>query len=372
MNSNKNQTQRLLSLDVFRGITIALMIIVNSQASEHPYALLEHVTWNGCTLADLVFPFFLFIVGITTAISLQRHKAVELKWELYQTIFKRSVMLFLLGLFLNAFPYHYDISSLRIYGILQRIALCYLACSILYLNTSIKTQVILFIGILLGYWILLTQIPVPGFGANQLTAEGSWVAYCDQLLFSSQQLYFKVFDPEGILGTVPSIATTLFGVLVGQLLLSSIDKTRKGFVLAFTGCVFLIVAWVGSYSFPINKNLWTSTFVLWTSGWAALLFAFVYLLIDVYGVKRWSLAFKILGMNALFLFIVHVLLLKMQFAIKLQLANGQVMNAQRAIAYYLFGNLGPENSALLYSLAFLLLNFCFAVFLYRRKLFISV
>lgn len=366
------KTNRILSLDVFRGLTIVLMILVNSQGTRTPYPILEHVSWNGCTLADVVFPCFLFIVGLSTAISLKNQIIMKSNAALYRGIVQRSVILFFLGVLLNAIPYHFDFETIRVYGILQRIAVCYLICSIIYLNTSAKTQVLMFLGILWGYWFLMTQIPVPGFGANQLTVEGSWVTYFDQMIFSSKHLFEKIYDPEGFLSTIPSVATTLAGVITGRLLLSPLSNTNKFYIMLLSGCVSLLIGWSWGLSFPINKNLWTSSFVLWTGGYALVVFAFCFLIIDILGYKKWTLPLKMFGMNALFAFVLHVIFLKIQSMFFLPLKNGTLDNLRAVIADYLFGSFGAQNAALFYSLTFLFLNFLVVALLYRYKIFIRI
>ncbi|WP_298624267.1 acyltransferase family protein, partial [uncultured Legionella sp.] len=275
-------TKRILSLDVFRGLTIVLMILVNSQGNQYAYPILEHAQWNGCTLADLVFPFFLFIVGLTSVISLNKSKGLHDKSEIYRGVFKRSILLFVLGLILNIFPHFtIDIHTIRVYGVLQRIAVCYLICSFIYLNTTIKAQSLIFLGILWGYWFVMTLVPVPGYGTNQLTMDASWVSYLDQLIFSKYHLLAKTYDPEGFFSTLPSVATTLSGVLTGSLLLHSMSSQKKCFVMFLVGGIFLLLGWIWDFSFPINKNLWSSSFVLWSSGLALITFAFCYLIIDI-------------------------------------------------------------------------------------------
>lgn len=363
---------RILSLDVFRGLIIVVMIVVNSQFVSG-YSILLHADWSGFTLADFVFPSFLFIVGLTSVVSLNRHREIENKTIVYKDIIKRSVLLFLLGIFLNVYPLGIDFQTLRVYGILQRIALCYLVCSIIYLNSTFKAQILIFLGIILGYWVLMTQISVPGFGANQLTPEGSWVAYFDQILFSARHLYGKTYDPEGFLSTIPSIATTLFGVLIGQIIFTNkLTKEKKFIAMATVGLIVLLLGGLWSFSFPINKNLWTSSFVLWSSGWSLLVFSCCFLIIDILGYQKWSLPFKIFGMNALFAFIFHVLLLKTQMYYTVKLANGSTTNIKKLIADTLFSHYSPANSALLYALSFLFLNFLIVLFLYKRKIFIRI
>lgn len=365
MNSN---SQRILSLDVFRGLTMALMILVNSQGTRFIYPILDHAEWNGCTLADLVFPAFLFVVGVTTVISLKRPR---LGHEVYGSILKRSILLFLIGLFLNAFPLHFDLATLRVHGVLQRISLCYLICSIIYLNTTVKTQVLIFIGILLGYWYFITLIPMPGISADQLTIAHNWAGYIDSLMLSPAHLY-KNFDPEGLLSTVPAVASTLSGLIIGSFLLSTYPKTKKCYLMIAVGLLCLLLGWMWSWDFPINKNLWSSSYVLWTSGVSLIVFALCFYLIDVLGYTKWAFPFKVFGMNALFIFIFHVLLLKLQSVLLFPLSNGPPDNLKMLISNYLFGGFSQENAGLLYALVFLLLNFAVALFLYQRKLFIKL
>ena len=366
------KSNRILSLDVFRGLTIILMILVNSPGNRSPYAILEHASWNGCTLADVVFPSFLFIVGLTSAISLKNHINIESKKVVYGAIIQRSIILFLLGVFLNAIPYHFNFETIRVYGILQRIGICYLICSFIYLNTTIRMQILIFLGILWGYWFVMTLVPVPGYGANQLTAAGNWVAYFDQLIFSPQHLFEKVYDPEGFLSTIPSVATTLAGVLTGRLLLTELSPETKCYIMGVTGCIFLLLGWLWGVSFPINKNLWTSSFVLWTGGYALITFTVCFLIIDIWGYKAWALPFKIFGMNALFAFILHVVLLKVQSMFFLPLKNGTLGNVRVVLTDYLFGSYSAQNAALFYALSFLFLNFLVVTLLYRYKIFIRI
>lgn len=370
--SNSFKAKRILSLDVFRGLTIVLMILVNSQGTRSPYPLLEHASWNGCTLADLVFPCFLFIVGLSSAVSLNYQSIQKSSFDLYSGVVQRSLILFCVGVLLNAIPYHFNIETIRVYGILQRIAVCYLVCALIYLNTTIKIQVLIFLCILLGYWFTMTQVPVPGFGPNQLTIEGSWVTYFDQMLFSSAHLFEKAYDPEGFLSTIPAIATTLSGVLTGHLLLTSLSNKNKCYLLSLMGCIFLFLGWLWGFSFPINKNLWTSSFVLWTGGCALITFALCFLIIDILGYTKWALPLKIFGMNALFAFILHVTLLKIQSMFYLPLKNGSLDNMRAVISDHLFGGFGAENAALFYSIIFLILNFLVVAILYRYKIFIRI
>jgi predicted acyltransferase len=366
------EPERILSLDVFRGLTMALMILVNSQGTRLVYPILDHARWNGCTLADLVFPSFLFIVGVTTVLSLKRHLSNhERRWRVYQNIFQRSLLLFLFGLFLNVFPLDFNLEKLRVYGILQRIAICYFICAFIYLNTSVKTQIFLFWAILIGYWYFITQIPLPGPSGDQLSMSNNWVSYVDHLIFSPAHL-FRTVDPEGLVSTVPAVATTLSGLITGSFLLTSWSREKKCIFMMCIAFLLFALAWVWSYSFPLNKNLWTSSFVLWTSSISLWVFALCFYIIDILGYSKWTLPFRIFGMNALFIFIVHVLLLKIQFAFNLPLKDGTFDNVRVAMSHYLFSGYSQENAGLFYSIIFLLLNFLIAAFLYSRKIFFKI
>lgn len=234
---------RLLSLDVFRGISIALMILVNSPGNNTVYPLLNHSAWNGCTFADLAFPFFVFIMGVSLVFSLSKARELGVPIdELIVKIFKRTIILILIGFFLNAFPYHFHFSTIRVFGVLQRIAICYFFTAILFLTTRIRTQFLIMSVLLIGYWLLMTMVPVPDFGANNLSQEGSLAAYIDHLFFSSEHLYGKVFDPEGFLSTLPAIATALLGSLTGYWLISNPSEKNKSYFYSWRASY---VNWLG-------------------------------------------------------------------------------------------------------------------------------
>lgn len=352
---------------------MVLMILVNSQTVPFPYPLLVHADWDGFTLADFVFPAFLFIVGVTLVISFNYHLNIkkEKKSDLYSSIFTRTLVLIAIGLILNAIPLHIDIATLRFYGILQRIAVCYFIASLLYLHTSVRTQSIIFICIIIGYWVLLTMVPVPGSSDVMVPKAGSWLAYVDQHIFAANHLYFKTYDPEGFLSTITSLANTIAGVLTGILLVSSTTQTYKTSTMALWGAFFLLLGWAWSYQFPLNKDLWTSTFILVTTGISLLVFAACYLVIDCWGYKRWSVPLQMFGMNALFIFIFHVFCLKMQMLWTYSL-NGTTVSLKRMLTEQLFGWFSPANASLLFSLSFILVNFIIAAFLYKRKIFIRI
>lgn len=372
LNPNKN-FPRLLSLDVFRGITIALMILVNSPGNQTAYACLNHSIWNGCTLADLVFPFFIFIVGVSLVFSLGKQLAegVPLN-EIIIKVAKRTFIIFLLGLFLNAFPRHFDFESLRIFGVLQRIAICYFLAALLFLTTRIRTQALIALALLICYWLIMTYIPVPGFGADILTPAGNLAAYLDRLVFSSAHLYGKVFDPEGILSTMPALATTLLGNLTGAWLCSKSNKHVKLMGMLIAGLVSCSIGWIWGYYFPINKALWTSSYVLWTGGLALLLLALCYGLIEIQNWRRWSTPFIIFGTNAIAAYFLHIFFLKIQAIIHVQRIDGSPGNLRIYITEHLFGWASLPTASLLYALSYTLFWLLILWVLYRNKIFIKI
>jgi predicted acyltransferase len=233
----------LLSLDVFRGITIAGMILVNDPGSwEHIYWPLEHAQWSGWTPTDLVFPFFLFIVGVAITLSLGRRvESGGVTRDVYLKIVKRTLVIFAIGLFLNGFP-HFPLSEWRIPGVLQRIAVCYFFASIIFLNTRVRTQILISIGLLLFYYILVMTVPAPGYAAGDLTKDGSLPSFVDRVVFGKHVwAQAKVYDPEGILSTIPAVVTTLIGVLTGTWLRSERSRIEKAAGMFVAGAVLVAI-----------------------------------------------------------------------------------------------------------------------------------
>lgn len=305
---------RLVSLDVFRGMTIAFMILVNQAGvADNIYTQLDHAPWHGWTLTDLVFPFFLFAVGMALSFSFKKHLETGKKatGAMYLKILKRSAMLFGIGLLLNGF-YKYDLGTIRIMGVLQRISLAYLFTSLIVLNLSPRKQWAVCWGILLAYWLALTCIPVPGIGAGVLTREGNFASWVDRLLVAKAHLYRGdgwqgLGDPEGIFSTLPAIAGTLTGYFAGEWVRTRRPATRDIFI---AGALTLGLGALWSVYFPINKKLWTSSYVLFTSGMALLLFAACYEFADVRGRREWLRPFEMLGANSIFAFVASVFLIK--------------------------------------------------------------
>ncbi|MHB1688603.1 MAG: acyltransferase family protein [Ignavibacteriaceae bacterium] len=370
------KTERLVSLDVFRGITIAGMILVNNPGSwNHIYPALEHASWNGVTPTDLIFPFFLFIVGVAITISLTKRKErKDDQSKLLLQILRRSATLFLLGLIMYGFP-KYDLSTIRIMGVLQRIAICYFISSFIFLKVNIKTIPYIAFGLLFIYWALMTLIPVPGVGYANLEPSTNLGAWFDRTILGVQHLWAgsKVWDPEGLLSDIPAIATTLLGVMTGDWLRKNIDSSTKVIWMFFWGNVGLVLGTIWDIWFPINKNLWTSSYVIFTAGMALQFLAMCYLLIDVKGFKSWTKPFVIYGMNAITVFFLSGIVDRIIGLIHVTNSNGQNTSLMNYLYTSLFTWwLSPINA----SLAWAILNILFWLgilwILYKKNIFIKV
>src|SRR5215204_209317 len=364
------ETNRLVSLDVFRGITIAGMILVNNPGSwEHIYWPLEHATWSGWTPTDLVFPFFLFIAGVAIPLAFGRRvESGGSKRDLYLKIIKRTLIIFALGLLLNGFP-HFGLAEYRIPGVLQRIAVCYFFASIIFLNTRVRTQIAITIGLLLFYWLLVKFVPAPGFAPGDLTKEGSLPSYVDRVVFGNHVWrQARVYDPEGLLSTIPAIATTLIGVLTGSWLRtekSRIEKTAGMFVV---GGVCVAIGWAWNSFFPINKALWTSSYVLFTGGLALQFLSICYWLIDIKGYRKWAKPFEVFGVNAIALYVGAGLMADLFGLIRVQGTPLGAWIYNNAFASWL----SQINASLAFAIAFVLVWLGLMWLLWRRRIFIKV
>jgi predicted acyltransferase len=363
---------RLASLDAFRGLTIAGMILVNDPGSwQFVYPPLRHAEWHGWTPTDLVFPFFVFIVGVAISLALSRKKEEGVgKGDLYLKIFRRSVLIFALGMVLRLIPY-FDIAAFRIPGVLQRIALCYLFAALLYLHSGSKGRLGVALLILAGYWAAMKLVPVPGYGAGVLDYKGNLASYID-LKFLTGHLYEPTFDPEGILSTFPAIATAILGTLTGDWLRTSRRPATKTIGLLATGVSLPALGLILHPYFPINKKLWTSTFVIFTAGAALLLLAVLYFLIDVRGWKRWATPFFIFGTNAITAYAGSILMVKLLNLVKVS-SGGETATLPVWVYQHLFvpwaGNL---NGSLAYAVCYVLLWLILMTPLYRKKIFIKI
>jgi predicted acyltransferase len=361
---------RLISLDVFRGLTMAAMVIVNNPGDwGNVYWPLLHADWHGWTPTDLIFPFFLFIVGVS--ITLSRKNADT------ASILRRAAIIFALGLFLAGYP-RFDLERWRIPGVLQRIALCYLAAAMLYRATAgdrrRRGTLLLSAGLFLSvaYWLVMMHVPPPGSFAGDLSPDGNLGAYIDRALLGGH-LWKARWDPEGLLSTVPAIATTLFGAVAGLCLGSGLAPGRKVKALLMAGALGIAGGLAWDVVFPINKSLWTSSYVLFTAGAAALLLAVCYWAIEVRAWRAWTKPFVILGSNAITLFVASGLLVKTLSHIKVTGRDGAAISVSRwAYLHYFVPLASPQNASLLYALANLVVLFGILAWMYRRRIFLKV
>lgn len=373
--------ERLVSLDVFRGITIAGMILVNNPGSwSHIYKPLGHAAWHGWTPTDLVFPFFLFIVGVAMTYSFGKmfEKGMS-KSDIYKKVFTRSAVLFGVGLFMAIFPIVrfdpvrlFDFSSIRIMGVLQRIALCYLFASVIYIEfRKIRQQIYWMAGLLGGYWLLMMTVPVPGNGSGVLTKEGNLATYIDQLVMAGN-LWQPGWEPEGLLSTIPAIGTVLLGLLTGQLLRSSKSDNEKTIYMFFYGNVGLVAGLIIDQWFPINKGLWTSSYVLFTGGFALHFLAVCYWLIDVKNYQKWAKPFRIYGLNALAVFVLSSLTAKLLSLIPVYTAEGQTTIKGLIYENILLPIASPTFGSLIFALLYVLFWLWIMWIFYKRKIFIKI
>lgn len=367
------RAQRLLSLDAFRGITIAAMILVNNPGTwREVYEPLQHAAWNGWTPTDLIFPFFLFIVGVAITLSFgHRLGRGETQGNLLAKIARRTLIIFGLGIILNGFP-HFEWELLRIPGVLQRIALCYFVASLIVLSVGVRGQVVATVGLLIGYWCLMKLVPIPGHAAGGLGPATNLAAYIDRQLLGGHMLY-RWWDPEGILSTLPAIATTLSGVLTGHWLRSSRTPLARVAGLFVAGNAGLALGLIMDQWFPINKNLWTSSYVVLTTGMALNFLGMCYWLIDIEGFQRWAKPFVIYGSNPILAYVLSSLLAKVLLLARLTLPDGSKIHLRKYIFDTFFLPVAsPINASLLYAVAYVLLWLGITAILYRKRIFITV
>lgn len=420
--------ERLISLDVFRGFTILLMTIVNNPGSwGHIYPPLEHAEWNGCTPTDMVFPFFIFIMGTAIPFAMP-DKQFDI--TIFNKIIVRSLRIFCLGLFLNYFSkielfglegvsllalrliitfgvayallgnFNLKVKTylvlgifatllflaysqieayrdVRIPGVLQRIAIVYFFSSLLYLKTNQKMQLLIASFILIGYWLLMAFVPVPGFGEANFEKGTNLAAWLDNLLLNGHLWsYSKTWDPEGILSTLPAIATGIFGMYIGQILNLQIPKIEIAKKTIIIGIALVITGLIWNIIFPINKSLWSSSYVLYTAGIATLCLTLLYYIIDVFNYKKWTKFFLIWGVNPMIVFFFSGIIPRVLSSIKVQ--NPEVtaehINLQNFIYSYrivpIFSN--PLNASLAFALLYALLWSLILWVFYKNKLIFKV
>jgi len=371
-------SERLLSLDLLRGITIAGMILVNDAGDEpSAYWPLKHAQWNGWTPTDLVFPFFLFMVGVAMTFSLSsRMKRGESRGQLMQHALWRGFLLFAIGVILHGIPVP-NFATLRIYGVLQRIAVCYVISTFLVLWFNKRWQWVVIFSCLAGYWVLMRYVPVPGFGIPThdmplLDPDRNIVAWLDRKLMMGR-LYEITRDPEGVLSTIPAVATCMFGIMSGDWLRSKKSPEIKALGMAAFGVVGIIAGDVMNLWFPINKKLWTSSFVVFTAGMALVSLALCYWLVDIRKWRSWTTPFLVFGANSIAAYVFAELLAHLLYHTPHHVKNGIPVTLQQVIYERFFVPLGsPANASLLYALSYVAICWLAMLVLYRKKIFLKI
>ncbi len=425
---------RIVALDVFRGMTIAGMVLVNNPGTWSAiYPPLQHAPWHGITPTDFIFPFFLFIVGVAIPIALGKRIGEGAGRQVYWKIVSRAAIIFGLGLFLPAFPIinlsqsdlsfgsklilmtvtlaalffwligrnrdaigsviflviayaafyltgskivPIDINTLRIPGVLQRIAVCYVIVAILFLHLNWKQLAGVGVASLFVYWFLMTWIPVPGCEVTTIDDKAcNLAAWLDIRIFTENHIWrsAKVYDPEGILSTIPACVTTISGVLTGMWLRTEKSDLEKVGGLFFFGVILCATGWCWNFFFPYNKPLWTSSYVCYTSGLALCFLGFCYWLIDIKGYRRWSKPFVIFGMNALALFVFSGLLARVMGILKVAGPDGTEINLQKWIFDSIFLPLAqPINASMMFAVSYIIFWLFLMWLLYRKKIWIKV
>jgi predicted acyltransferase len=371
------QSPRLLSLDVMRGLTVALMILVNnSGGSNIAYAQLRHSAWNGCTVTDCVFPAFLFMVGASIALSFRRRLSQKVtRAAILLQVLKRAVLIFFFGLLLNALPF-FQLSGLRYYGVLQRIAICYMLASVVYLLGSVVASSVVAAVALVAYWWLMLHVRVPGYGlpnvdVGVLDPAGNLAAWLDRLLVPAAHMYrHTVYDPEGLLSTLPALASTLFGAIAVSILQTTRTAWHKVAVLISSGLIFIAAGLLWSHWFPLNKRVWTSPFVLLTTGISVALLGLLFWMIDGPPKIRSGLTpWLVFGTNALGAYIFSEVLAIVLGAINL--SRGETL--QQFLFRLLPHTLGPPPLlSAVYSFMFVVVCFLPVMYLYRQRIFLKI
>jgi predicted acyltransferase len=381
--------QRLLSLDFFRGLTVAAMILVNNPGSwGHIYAPLEHAEWNGCTPTDLIFPFFLWIVGVSIAFAMSSSKSDPATHQ--KTIIKavkRGIILYLLGFFLaifgkiiNALTTDSTIieafKTVRLLGVLQRIGIVFIVSSIIFIKFSTKTIFKTLIVVLTVYWALMTFIPVPGVGYPNLEKETNLAAWIDRGILTQAHTWAssKTWDPEGVLSTLPAVGTCLFGILVGVWMRrKDVDQPTKVAWLFTTGITAVILGLLWDLQFPINKSLWTSSYVLYAGGLASIGLALCYWIIDVQGYKKFTTPFVVYGVNAITVFFLAGLMPRVLNLIQITKADGTKTGL--LIRFYetcYMPFFSPINASLVWAITYVLGFYVLLYFMYKKNIIIKV
>ena len=368
--------QRLVSLDFFRGITVAGMILVNNPGDwQHVYAPLEHSKWNGCTPTDLVFPFFLFMVGVSITLSIGPRKDDKtLHRKLILTALKRSIIIYIIFALIH-FLFAFNFNNFRILGVLPRIAIVFFISVVIYLKTNFKQQLWIFSIILIVYYMLMNFVPVPGIGYSNLEPSTNLAAWLDRKILTTKHMWSgsKTFDPEGILSTLPAISTCLFGIFVGTWLRRKDKAEAVKATWLFVMAVFAIIAGlIWNSFFPINKALWTSSFVLYTGGIATAGLTLSYWLIDVQQRKKYITPFVAYGANAITAYVAADVVL-----VVLDWFHPTLHRQKVGLQQYLYETcfvpfFSPYNASLAGAITYVLILMIPMIILYKKKIFIKV
>lgn len=371
------KNQRYLALDVLRGLTVALMILVNTPGSwSHIYAPFKHAAWDGFTPTDWVFPSFLFVIGNAMSFSLRKYESIS-ESAFLRKVFKRTGLIFLIGLFLSAFPFVFrqegelvfkNLANMRIMGVLQRIALCYLFASLILHYLKLKKSIIVGILILLAYWVIMWFF---GDQPNPLSLENNAALKFDRLIFNDPNLYKGYglpFDPEGLLSTLPAVVNVIAGYVAGVFIQKSGNNIRTVIKLSIVGVIFLVVAQIWDIWFPINKPIWSSSYVIYSTGWTLLVLSVLILIIEIFGLKKWSSFFEAFGKNPLFVFVMSGLVVMLMNIIYV---NGQALKPWLYQNLYLSW-LNNYNASLLFAISYMLLIWLFGYWLHKKRIYIKV
>ena len=403
--SKASPRERLLSLDVFRGMTVAGMLLVNDPGSwEHIYAPLEHAPWNGWTPTDLIFPFFLFIAGITTHLSLSARRARgDDEHAIRAQVIRRGLLIFLFGFLVNGFPYFAwgtihgipdptflqliteRLLTWRITGVLQRIGIAYLVAGLITQRTTLRQQVTIIASLLFGYWFVMTVLPVPGegtIGALLLdTPSRTMAAWTDRTLLDwsrwglGNHLWVGgvTWDPEGVLSTVPAICTAMLGNLAGRWIGTRRPLTERLAGLFAAGALGMMLGLMWHWVFPINKSLWTSSYTLFAAGLACVSLATVMWIVDFQKWRRWTKFFVVYGLNPMMAFVGSGVLARCIYSIFKVVKDGKRMSLQAGIYETLFTPwLSPINASLAFAVTFVLFWYAILYYMYKRDIIFKV
>jgi predicted acyltransferase len=367
-------SQRLIALDAFRGATIALMVLVNDAGDgAHVYAPLQHAEWHGWTITDVVFPSFLWIVGVAMTLSMAKRLAAGVtRAAILKQVVRRAVIIFALGLFLYAYPF-FHLSTQRFLGVLQRIAICYLIAAVIYLYSGIRGQITWLVSLLVVYWLLMMLVPVPGYGSGRLDVEGNLAHYVDRVVLGQHNYHStKTWDPEGIVSTLPAIATALFGIMCGHIIALRRTLAERTAWLFVIGNLLITAGLICNVWMPINKKLWTTSFSLFMAGLDFVMLAIFIWLVDHLGYQRYVKPFFVMGMNAIAVYMASELLDGTLGAIRWGSGDDRTSLHDWLYTTIFVPLASPINASLLWAISYTLLMFGLAYLMYRKKWFIKV